>query len=58
MDDLLKSGTFGITPKVLRNIGQINEFKEVWAALRCLASERLDRLRRVDTTKSIGSDPF
>jgi Fic family protein len=44
-----------ITPEVLRLIAEIDEFKGRWRALKILAPERLDALRRVATIASIGS---
>lgn len=55
MDDLLKTGTIGITPGMLRTIAAIDEFKGAWTALGRLAPERLDNLRRVAAIESIGS---
>lgn len=55
MDDLLKTGSIGISPALLKTIAEIDEFKGAWTALGRLAPERLDKLRRVATIESIGS---
>ena len=55
MDDLLKTGSIGISPVMLTTIAEIDEFKGAWTALGRLAPERLDKLRRVATIESIGS---
>ncbi len=55
MDDLLKTGSIGISPAMLKTIAEIDEFKGAWTALGRLAPERLDKLRRVATIESIGS---
>jgi len=44
-----------ITPEMLRLIAEIDEFKGRWRALKNLAPERLNALRRVATIASIGS---
>ncbi|MCW3061755.1 MAG: Fic family protein [Capsulimonas sp.] len=44
-----------ISPAVLKLIGNIDEFKGSWRAMRNLAPERLAALRRVATIESIGS---
>ena len=44
-----------ITPEILRLIAEIDEFKGRWRALKNLAPERLNALRRVATIASIGS---
>ncbi|MCL2701035.1 MAG: Fic family protein [Phycisphaerae bacterium] len=44
-----------ITPKILRFIAEIDEFKGAWRALGTLAPERLLALRRVASIESIGS---
>ena len=55
MDNLLKTNTIVITPKMLKTISEIDEFKGAWTALGRLAPERLDNLRHVATIESIGS---
>ena len=55
MDDLLKTGSIGISPVMLTTVAEIDEFKGAWTALGRLAPERLDKLRRVATIESIGS---
>ena len=44
-----------ITPKLVRTIGEIDEFKGRWQALSNLAPERLSSLRRIATIESVGS---
>jgi len=44
-----------ITPGMLRLIGELDEFKGAWRALRALAPERLAALRRIATIESVGS---
>ena len=44
-----------ITPSMLRQIAEIDEFKGQWKALGKLAPERLSALRRVATIESVGS---
>ena len=44
-----------ITPTILRQIAEIDEFKGQWKALGKLAPERLSALRRVATIESVGS---
>ncbi len=46
---------FEITPTILRQIAQIDEFKGQWKALGRLAPERLSTLRHVATIESVGS---
>ena len=41
--------------EVLRLVGEIDEFKGAWRALRRIAPERLTALRRVATIESVGS---
>lgn len=48
-------GKLEITPKILRQIAEIDEFKGQWQALGGLAPERLSALRRVATIESVGS---
>lgn len=55
MDNLLKTNTIVITPKMLKTISEIDEFKGAWTALGRLAPEHLDNLRHVATIESIGS---
>ena len=44
-----------ITPEMLRLIGELDEFKGAWRALRALAPERLAALRHIATIESVGS---
>lgn len=44
-----------ITPELLRNIAEIDEFKGRWEALGNLAPERLSALQRIATIESVGS---
>ena len=44
-----------ITPEMLRLIGELNELKGAWRALRALAPERLAALRRIAMIESVGS---
>jgi len=44
-----------ITPDLLLLIGEIDEFKGAWKALRNLAPDRLATLRRVATVESVGA---
>ncbi len=48
-------GKLTITPQILKQIAEIDEFKGQWQALGKLAPERLSALRRVATIESIGS---
>jgi Fic family protein len=43
------------TQEMLRLVGEIDEFKGAWRALRNIAPERLTALRRVATIESVGS---
>lgn len=47
--------TLSITPKMLKLIAEIDEFKGAWAAIGRIPPERLSALRRVATIESIGS---
>src|SRR5271154_253295 len=51
----MKTDTFVITEDVLALIAELDEFKGAWRALRTIAPERLNALRRVATIESIGS---
>lgn len=51
MQDLAVS----ITPEILKLIAEIDEFKGRWEALKNLAPERLNQLRKVATIESVGS---
>ena len=44
-----------ITPKILKLVADIDQFKGRWKAMQTLAPERLTSLKRVATIKSIGS---
>ncbi len=44
-----------LSPRLIRAIGEIDEFKGRWSALGRLAPERLSALRRVATVESVGS---
>lgn len=55
MDIEKQSASLHITPEMLRLIGEIDEFKGAWRALRALAPERLAALRRIATIESVGS---
>lgn len=52
---VMKIESLNITPEILGLIAEIDEFKGAWRALRTLAPERLNALRRVATIESIGS---
>lgn len=52
---MFRTDTLTITPRILRQIAEIDEFKGAWRALGTLAPERLGALRRVATIESIGS---
>ena len=45
----------GLTPDLLRIVGEIDEFKGAWKALGGLAPDRLATLRRIATVESVGS---
>ncbi len=47
--------TLIITPEILNQIAEIDEFKGAWKALSTLAPEQLNSLKRVATIESIGS---
>ena len=44
-----------ITPKILKQIAEIDEFKGAWEAIGRISPDRLAALRRVATIESIGS---
>lgn len=44
-----------ITPEILRLVGQLDEFKGQWKAMRTLSPEKLTHLRKVATIESVGS---
>ena len=44
-----------ITPKILKLIADIDEFKGRWKVIETLAPERLTSLRRIATIESVGS---
>jgi len=47
--------TIQITTDLLERISEIDEFKGTWRALGAIAPDRLNGLRRVAITESIGS---
>ncbi|HWB30497.1 MAG TPA: Fic family protein [Vicinamibacterales bacterium] len=51
----MNTDTIQITPELLALLSEIDEFKGAWRALRTIAPERLNALRRVATIESIGS---
>ena len=51
----MKEPDIKITKELLRLIAEIDEFKGQWQALRNLAPERLDALKKVATIESVGS---
>lgn len=51
----IDASTLRITPEVLSQIAEIDEFKGAWRAIGRIAPERLSSLRRVATIESIGS---
>ena len=51
----IRTHTLVITPKTLKLIAEIDEFKGAWAAIGRISPERLSALRRVATIESIGS---
>ena len=51
----IRTDTLTITPRILRLISEIDEFKGAWAAIGRISPERLIALRRVATIESIGS---
>jgi Fic family protein len=55
MGDNIRTDSLTITPKILRLIAEIDEFKGAWAAIGRISPERLAALRRVATIESIGS---
>lgn len=55
MDVTKQMASLYITPETLRLIGELDEFKGAWRALRALAPERLAALRHVAAIESIGS---
>lgn len=48
-------GQFAVPSRLVRAIGELDEFKGRWAALGQLAPERLSALRRIATIESVGS---
>ena len=44
-----------ITPEVLKLIGEIDEFKGLWRALKTLSPDTLQQLRKIATIESVGS---
>ena len=55
MGDNIRTDSLLITPKILRLIAEVDEFKGAWAAIGRISPERLKALRRVATIESIGS---
>ena len=55
MDGGIHTDSLTITPKILRLIAEIDEFKGAWAAIGRISPERLAALRQVATIESIGS---
>jgi Fic family protein len=55
MDGGIHTDSLTITPKILRQIAEIDEFKGAWAAIGRISPERLAALRQVATIESIGS---
>lgn len=53
--DGIRTHTLSITPRMLKLIAEIDEFKGAWAAIGRIPPERLRALRRVATIESIGS---
>jgi Fic family protein len=52
---MIRTESILITPEMLALVGEIDEFKGAWRALRKLAPERLLALRKVATIESVGS---
>src|SRR5277367_6174924 len=52
---MLNTDTINVTHEILALLSEIDEFKGAWRALRTIAPERLNALRRVATIESIGS---
>lgn len=52
---MVRTESLVITPEMLAQIAEVDEFKGAWLALGKLAPERLRRLRRIATIESIGS---
>jgi len=55
MGGSIYTGTLKITPKILKLITEIDEFKGAWAAIGRISPDSLTALRRVATIESIGS---
>jgi Fic family protein len=55
MDGSICTDTVTITPKILRLIAEIDEFKGAWTAIGRISPERLTALRHIATIESIGS---
>ncbi|MDX2418787.1 MAG: Fic family protein [Xanthomonadales bacterium] len=55
MDGSIYTGTLKITPKILKLISEIDEFKGAWAAIGRISPDSLTALRRVAKIESIGS---
>lgn len=53
--DAIQTHTLTITPRTLKLIAEIDEFKGAWAAIGRISPERLSALRRIATIESIGS---
>jgi Fic family protein len=52
---MFKTDFIEITPELLGLLSEIDEFKGAWRALKTVAPDRLNALRRVATIESIGS---
>ncbi len=55
MGDGIRTDRLTITPKILKLVAEIDEFKGAWIAIGRISQERLAALRRVATIESIGS---
>ena len=55
MGDGIRADRLTITPKILKLVAEIDEFKGAWIAIGRISQERLAALRRVATIESIGS---
>lgn len=55
MDMELHEKTIAITPKILKLIAEIDEFKGSWLSLGSLAPDRLNSLKKIATIESIAS---
>ena len=55
MSGIICTDTLKITPKILKLIAEIDEFKGAWAAIGRISPDRLTALRRIATIESVGS---